>query len=289
VQAAEVSRAVAAAMSVASALGLTAEDAVVLQNSNKLAMRLLPCDVLARVAPLAQQVAQFEIELALRLAETGSPVAALEPRAAPRAYEQDGFVVTLWTYYAPLTARGGAPADYAKALGRLHAGMRKLDVATPHFTDRVEDAQQLVASRDRSPALADADRELLGSMLRSLRRTIADRGAAEQLLHGEPHPGNVLGTKGGPLFIDLETCCRGPVEFDLAHVPEEVAEHYPDADKDLLGECRALVLAMVAAWRWDAGDQYPDGRRMGRELLRTMRKGPPWPALDVAMRRLAGS
>ena len=22
----------------------------------------------------------------------------------------------------------------------------------------------------------------------------------------------------GPLFIDLETCCRGPVEFDLAHV-----------------------------------------------------------------------
>jgi len=278
----------AAAVSIASALGLTVDDMVVLQNSNKLALRLLPCDVLARVAPLAQQVARFEIELARRLAGTGSPVAALEPRVAPRAYERDGFVVTLWTYHAPVTARGVAPADYAKALERLHAGMRRLDVAAPHFTDRVADAQQLVASRDRTPALSDADRELLGSTLKSLSRTIADCGAAEQLLHGEPHPGNLLGTKNGPLFIDLETCCRGPVEFDLAHVPEAVVGHYPDADPDLLGECRALVLAMVAAWRWDAGDEFPDGRRMGRELVRTLREGPPWPTLEAVMRRPAG-
>src|SRR5216683_7954480 len=122
----------------------------------------------------------------------------------------------------------------------------------------------------------------------SLRRTIAHRGAAEQLLHGEPHPGNVLSTKDGPLFIDLETCCRGPVEFDLAHVPEEVIEHYPDADQGLLGECRVLVLAMVAAWRWDAGDQFPNGQRVARELVSTLRNGPPWPVLDVLMRRLSG-
>jgi Ser/Thr protein kinase RdoA (MazF antagonist) len=118
-------------------------------------------------------------------------------------------------------SREVSPADYANALERLHAGMRKLDVPTPHFTDRVESAQQLVASRDRTPALADADRELLGDTLRSLRRVIGERGS-EQLLHGEPHSGNVLTTKNGPLFIDLETCCRGPVEFDLAHAPEKV-------------------------------------------------------------------
>jgi hypothetical protein len=270
-------------MSIASALGLTVDDAVVLQNSNKLAVRLLPCDVLARIAPLARQVAQFEVELAQRLAETQSPVAALAPRVEPRAYERDGFVVTLWTYYSSVTPRDVAPADYAKALKRLHAGMRKLDVTTPHFTDRVAEAQQLVASRDRTPALADADRELLSSTLRSTTRTIADRGAAEQLLHGEPHPGNLLSTKNGPLFIDLETCCHGPIEFDLAHVPEEVIEHYPDVDQELLDECRVLVLAMVAAWRWDAGDRFPNGPRVARELVSTLRNGPPWPALDVLM------
>ena len=98
IQASEVPRAVAAAMSTASALDLTVDDAIVLHDSNKLALRLLPCDVLARVAHVAHQVAQLEVELAQRLADTESPVAALEPRVEPRVYERDGFVVTLWTY-----------------------------------------------------------------------------------------------------------------------------------------------------------------------------------------------
>jgi len=270
-QASEVRRAVAAAMSTTSSLDLTVDDAIVLHDSNKLTLRLLPCDVLARVAPVAEQVAQFEVELAQRLTESGSPVAALDPRVGPRVHERDGFVVTLWTYYEPATPREVWSADYANALGRLHAGMRKLDVPAPHFTDRVEQAQQLVASRDHTPALADADRELLGNTLRSLRRVIGERGGAEQLLHGEPHPGNVLTTKNGLLFIDLETCCRGPVEFDLAHAPEEVSAHYPGVNQGLLRECRILVLSMITTWRWDSGDQLPNGRQLGTEWLSQIR------------------
>ncbi|OUD03692.1 phosphotransferase enzyme family protein [Streptomyces swartbergensis] len=270
-QASEVPRAVAAAMSTASSLGLTVDDAIVLQDSNKLTLRLLPCDSLARVAPVADQVAQFEVELAQRLTESGCPVAALEPRVEPRVHERDGFVVTLWTYYESVTPQEVSPADYAHALARLHAGMRKLDVPTPRFTDRVEQARQLVANRDRTPALADTDRELLLDTLGSLGRAIGERGGAEQLLHGEPHPGNVLTTENGLLFIDLETCCRGPVEFDLAHAPEEVGEHYPDVDQDLLRECRILVLAVITTWRWDRGDQFPDGRRLGTEWLSRIR------------------
>jgi hypothetical protein len=270
-KASEVQRAVAAATSIVAALDLTVDDAIVLHNSNKLALRVLPCDVLARVAHVGHEVAQFEVDLAQRLAETDSPVAALEPRVEPRVYERDGFAVTLWTYYQPVAPQEVSPADYADALERLHSGMRKLDVTAPHFTDRVAEAQQLVASRDHTPALADDDRALLSTTLRSLRRAIGDRGAAEQLLHGEPHPGNVLSTKTGPLFIDLETCCRGPIEFDLAHVPEEVSERYPDVDHELLRECRILMLAMIAAWRWDRNDQFPNGRRMGTELLSQIR------------------
>jgi hypothetical protein len=284
-QPSEMRRALAAAMSTASALDLIVDDAIVVHDSNKLTVRLLPCDVLARVAPAAHQVAQFEVELARRLAGTGSPVAALEPRVEPRFYERDGFVVTLWTYYKPATPREVSPAGYANALERLHAGMRKLDVRTPHFTDRVDEAEQLVGSSNLTPELAGADRELLITTLRRRRQAIVGRGAAEQLLHGEPHPGNMLSTKTGLLFIDLETCCRGPVEFDLAHVPEDVSEHYADADEELLSECRILVLAMVAAWRWDPDDQFPNGQRAARELLSALREGPPWPALDVVMRR----
>lgn len=281
-QASEVPRAVAAAMSTASSLDLAVDDAIVLHDSNKLTLRLLPCDVLARVAPVAHQVAQFEVDLAQRLAESGCPVAALDPRVEPRVYERDGFVITLWTYYEPVTPREVSPADYAHALERLHAGMRTLDVPTPQFTDRVEQAQQLVANRDRTPALADADRELLGGTLRSLRRAIGERGGAEQLLHGEPHPGNVLTTNNGLLFIDLETCCRGPVEFDLAHAPEEVSEHYPGVDQDLLRECRILMLAMITTWRWDRGDQLPNGRRLGTEWLSQIRAALDRNGLDTS-------
>ncbi|MFK0159590.1 phosphotransferase enzyme family protein [Streptomyces sp. NPDC090499] len=271
-QVSEAGRAVAAAVSTAAALGLTVDDARVLHDSNKLTLRLLPCDVLARVAPAAHRVARFEIGLARRLAEAGCPVAVLEPRVEPRVHERDGFEVTLWTYYEPVAPRREVPpADYARALARLHAGMRELDVPTPHFTDRVEQAQRLVADRDRTPALAEADRELLGGTLRGLRRAVGERGAAEQLLHGEPHPGNVLSTADGLLFVDLETCCRGPVEFDLAHAPEAVGEHYPGADQELLRTCRILVLAMITAWRWDADDQLPDGRRLGAEWLARIR------------------
>jgi hypothetical protein len=83
------------------------------------------------------------------------------------------------------------------------------------------------------------------------------------------------------VFIDLETCCRGPIEFDLAHVPEDVCACYPVADHSLLVEFRRLVLAMVAAWRWDVRDQFPGGQQSGRDILGLLRDGPPWPTLDA--------
>ncbi|MEV6107329.1 phosphotransferase [Streptomyces sp. NPDC051940] len=285
VETTDVTRAIAAATSLAASLGLPADDAVVVHNSNKLALRLTPCDVLARVAFLGQEVAPFEIELAARLTEAGAPMGRLAPRVEPRVYPRDAFAVTLWTFYQPAAPRI-PPVDYAEALARLHAGMRHLDVPSPSFTDRITEAQDIIADPDRSPDLTDADRVFLSGRLASARRAIEVRGTVEQLLHGEPHPGNLLSTTNGPLFIDLETCCRGPVEFDLAHVPQTVCEHYPNVDQGLLDDCRQLVLAMLAAWRWERGDQFPHGRRFGEEFLRLLREGPPWPALDAATRRL---
>ncbi len=276
-----VARAVAAVKSLTGALDLSVNDAVVIHNSNKLALRLLPCDVFARVALVGQEVAAFEVELAQRLAATESPVAALEPRVEPRVYERDGFAMTLWTYYQAVPPDQGSPVEYAHALHRLHAGMRSVEIATPHFMERAAAAERLLTNRDATPALAEADRHLLVSTLHGARRQIRSRGAAEQLLHGEPHPGNLLSTQDGLLFIDFETCCRGPIEFDVAHVPDEVSAHYPGIDLVLLEECRRLVLAMVGAWRWDVRDEFPQGHQHGRHILTLLREGPPWPALGA--------
>ena len=275
------SSAVAAATATASALGLAVDEAIVLHASNRLAIRLLPCDVLARVAPPGHGAAQLEVDLATRLVGVDCPIAALDPRVAPRVYQRDGYTVTLWTYYEAQPSRDLAPAAYALALSRLHARLREIDLPTPHVMDRVGEAERLVAGAPPTPAFSEADRSLLATTFETATRAIRERAAAEQRLHGEPHPGNVLNTTSGPLFIDLETCCRGPVEFDLAHVPEAVSERYPDIDAALLRQCRILVLAMVAAWRLDPEDRLPRGQEALRDVLGALRAGPPYPALGA--------
>lgn len=268
----QVQAAVEAAKSVASALGLRAEDALLLHNSNRIAVRFLPCDVLARVGPARTHGADFgfELEVSRRLAASGAPCGEPDPRVAPRTYERDGFAITFWTYYEPVSPET-SPPDFAQALHRLHAGLRKMTLPTPHFTDRVAEAQSLVGDPVLTPELRAADRELLANALRTLRTAVVQRGSKEQLLHGEPHPGNLLNTRDGPLFIDLQTACRGPVEFDVAHAPDAVVAHYPNLDTELVDQCRLLKLAMVAAWRWDRNDEFPDGRPMGEDLLRQLR------------------
>ncbi len=279
----EVQRGIEAARATAYALGLRADEGVVIHNSNRIAVRLTPCDVLARVAPLAHQAgAEFEVEVGRRLAEVDCPAEKPEPRVEPRVYVRDGFAITLWNYYQAIQPQNIAPAAYAQALERYHACTRQIDLTVPHFTDRIAEAQRLVGDRALTPELDDTGRKLLGNTLRGLRRAIIDRGAPEQLLHGEPHPGNLLNTKQGLLLIDLETCCRGPVEFDIAHAPEDASEHYPGVNQDLLRECRILVLAMVTTWRWDRNDQFPNGRYLGIEGIDQIRVALNRYGMDVA-------
>ncbi len=73
-----VRRAVEAARATACELSLHVNDAVVMHNSDRIVVRLIPCNVLARIAPQAREDGlHFEAEVARRLAETDSPVGAL--------------------------------------------------------------------------------------------------------------------------------------------------------------------------------------------------------------------
>ena len=267
----ELRRAGEAGRVTASELGLQVDDVVVVHNSDRVALRLVPCDVLVRVAPSGDRAgSEFEVEVARRLADVDAPVAELDPRVAPRVHVRDGFAVSLWTYYEPVGSEI-APADYADALMRHHAALRRIELEAPHFTDRVAGALRVVNDRELSPELAGSDRELLSSTLGELSAAIGTDRTRDQLLHGEPHQDNLLDTRRGPLFIDLATCCRGPVEFDLAHAPEEVAEHYAGADHDLVHRCRAVDWAMFSAWRWRRNDQLPDRDHWRAEGLNRVR------------------
>lgn len=184
-EASHVRRAVEAAQSTARALGLPVDDAVVIHNSDRIAVRLIPCDVLARIAPHTwEDGLQFEAEVARRLAETDSPVGALEPRAEPRVYLRDTFALTLWTYYEQVGAL--APADYADALIRIYAGLRQIDLAAPHITDRVAAWAEEVDNRAQTPELPGPDRALLSNTFHRVRNVMSRWDTGDQLLHGEP-------------------------------------------------------------------------------------------------------
>lgn len=278
------SRAITAALEIARAEGLDALEARVLSNSNKAVLLLLPSAVVARVGPADQPIAAYELDLAVRLAEAGAPVVAPDPRVEPVARLRDGFEVSLWSWVDPgddPDRLPSAPAALADALAHLHAAMRAIDLPAPRFTDRVRSALDLLENPERSPRLRTPDRTLLRGTLVELRDAVGSTGR-EQLLHGEPHPGNILHSTRGPLFIDLETCCRGPVEFDLAHLPPEAAEHYRSAadadpggsalpDGAVLAQCRRLTLALATTWRFDVADAFPDGERVGEEWLAQLR------------------
>ena len=284
-ESAEAGRAVAAAMATASVLGLAVDGAVILNDSNRLVVRLTPSDTVARVTPMThhaghQMSPEREVEVVERLALTDGPVAALDARVEPDVVVRDGFRIAFWAYYEPMSSAPIPPARYAEALERLHAGLRQVVVTTPHFMDRVAAVQEDVANRDVTPDLVATDRRFLMDLLRDLSWAIVNRQAREQLLHGEPHSGNVLSTENGLLFIDFENTCRGPVEYDLGWVPAQVSDRYSGADQDLIGKCRGLVLAMVTAYRWRRDDHHPGGRKSGVEFLNVLRDGPPWPALD---------
>ncbi|MFF6781240.1 phosphotransferase [Streptomyces sp. NPDC012510] len=267
----ELRRAVEAGRATASELGLRVDDVVVLHNSDRVALRLVPCEVLARVAPSGHLAdSEFEVEVARRLADVGAPVAELDPRVDARVYVRGAFAVSLWTYYEPVGSEI-APADHADVFMRHHAALRRIDLDAPHVTDRVAMALREVSDREQSPELPDSDRELLCDTLSGLSAAIGADRAGDQLLHGEPHPGNLLNTRRGPLFVDLATCCRGPIEFDLAHTPEEVGRHYAGADPYLIHRYRALNWAMFSAWRWRRGDHMPDRDRWRGEGLNQVR------------------
>jgi aminoglycoside phosphotransferase (APT) family kinase protein len=226
----------------------------------------------ARVGPIAHQGGfEIEVEAARRLAETDSPVGELVPQIEPRVYLRDDFAISLWIYYEPVVPSGIAPADYADALMRIHAGLRRIDLVAPRFSDHVAARQRLVAAQELTPELLSVDRDLISTTLSRLSTAIISAATSEQLLHGEPHPGNVLITGSGPLFIDLATCCYGPIEYDLAFVPDEVRDHYSGTNSELIHQCSALMWAMFAAQRWSRDDQIPNRNYWRIEGLNRLR------------------
>jgi Ser/Thr protein kinase RdoA (MazF antagonist) len=139
----------------------------------------------------------------------------------------------------------------------------------PELDERLERADAAVAE---TPELDPGDRALLARTFRELRAEVRERTLGRRVLHGGAHDGNLLRTREGLRWIDLDTVCRGPLEWDLAHLPPAAAAAFPGADPDLLELMRALVGAEVAIWCWHTYGRAPEVDEAARIHLENVRR-----------------
>ena len=91
-------------------------------------------------------------------------------------------------------------------------------------------------------------------------------------LHGSPHDANWLPTAaGGPLLLDFETACVGPIEWDLAALDDETLAFFPDANRELIVTMRRMRSACVAAKCSVAPERAPELRAAAHVHLKLLR------------------
>ena len=243
---------VAAAVAAASGLGLRVDDAVVIGDGANVTVHFPPSPVVARVTvTLTRGLAALEAELAFAqgAAERGAPVV---PPADPHVHEHEGLQVTFWRFVEHRDAEAADAADVGKALRRLHAAVRDLELALVRF-DRLDEAERVASELDHP------DAPLMLAAIAAARRRLARLSFEEQPIHGDAHLRNVFITAEGPLWADLENVCRGPREYDLACTafrttvngweggPELLAGYGPH-DAQLVVELLPVVAAFLAPW-----------------------------------------
>jgi hypothetical protein len=227
------------ALTAARAHRLPTADPVVLRDLTNLIVHLRPAPVVARV-PLTLGAlrgvawARAEMDAARFLAAVGAPVAPPAPDVDPGPHEIDGLLVTFWAFvdHDPALAD---PAVAGRSLRELHEAFAAYDGELP-TCDRLDEVRRLL----EEPEL----------------RAFADRlpPLDGRPIHGDAHLRNVLWTRDGPLWSDLENVCRGPREFDLAcmlfrPLPEADAAiaGYGEHDADAVDRALVYVTLFLAA------------------------------------------
>jgi hypothetical protein len=256
--------AIKAAVELATAFGLRVEEPVLLRSTNNIVVWLRPAMVVAKVGVGHHRRLADELDAALELNLLGGPVVPPAPEVPRLVHRCRGFEVTFWRYYPQPSDLTISSRDLAEALRRLHESCRHISPAMrarlPSFLQELGAVRAALTNPSCLASLAKPDRLLL---LKTFDRLIAELRAIsepllENVIHGSPHRFNVLVADGEARFIDFETVCTGPIEWDLAHLEPEVERNYGEPRNDRLAfACRGMASVKTAVWCWgdvDRGD-----------------------------------
>lgn len=255
-------RAFEAAVALGSRLGLDVSGARILQDWNDTIVHLAPEPVVARVRTSRVEAVEpgeathaRELAIVRHALTRGAPVVPPAEDAGP--FTQDGLAVTLWRYADELSDEV-TDGEAGGALLELHRALVDFSGDLPPLSDRFDRAAAVISIPSAVPRLAPSDRAFLAERFLALRVEAESAGRSRRVLHGGPHTANLLATREGPRWIDFDTACRGPLEWDLAHLGDAAVAFFPEADAHLLGTMRKLVSADVAIWCWHTYGRAPE-------------------------------
>jgi hypothetical protein len=267
------SEATDAACRVAAAIGHPSSDPALLQETNNTVVWLRPHEIIAKVGKWSHSEASLtrEHEVAAALAADGALVARPLPGSAPTRDARTGYIVTLWERLIHDSERALDPTEIGSSLRELHHALGRFDGGLPSIDVSLDLARGVLWDDEAMKALPPADRALLRGTFARLRDEVRRYPYRQRPLHGEAHDGNLLVTPDGLRWIDFEGASMGPLEWDLAFLPESALAVFPEADEDLLSLLRTLNSARVATWcfaRWG----YPELRWHGEHHLEEVRR-----------------
>lgn len=257
VEAANVDAAFLIAADVARGFGLNVGQPMPLRSTNNAVAWLQPADVVAKVSVERNSRLGTELQVARQLCALGAPVVCPAPELPAVVHNRSGLEMTFWRYYVQPSAGEPSPERLALALTQLHAALGQfapgLKSTLPSYMEELDYVRSLLVHHAAVPALSTADRELLLNTFDKLHARLERTATLDRfiVLHGSPHSYNVLLTPAGPAFIDFETVCMGPLEWDLAHVTSEVEPFFGDRIRaDLLWSCRSMASVKAATLCW---------------------------------------
>jgi hypothetical protein len=264
-------RALAAAQAIAGRYGLDAGRPRVLQDSNHTVIHLAPAPIVAKVNTSPEEAnLAGEVEIAWFLASQGAPVVLPASLLPPGPHVEGGLEVTFWEY---CVHEPGEPS--LEMLGRSLRALHDVLASYPaplRAWDRFDGVERVLGDEHALTALDVSDRGFLRSRYRRLRAAIDGFQPPLRPLHGEPHSGNLLLSSQGPRWIDFESACLGPQEWDLTVLPDEIVDRYfSGVDWELLGVLRAMRSLVVAVWCWLDPDRAPVLRQAGTYHLALLR------------------
>jgi Ser/Thr protein kinase RdoA (MazF antagonist) len=222
-------RGLAAAAALAARLSLPAADPAALSARGNLLVHFAPAPVVARVATLTAWSRRDpfawlarEVAVAGWVAGRGGPVVPPSRVADPGPHVQDGFAISLWEFTAG-SPRRPSPAELGAALADLHLAAAGCPADLGHLTPARDQISDGLDALERASVLAPAEADALRARHELLLGRLGDAGPAI-VLHGDAHAGNLIAAADAWRWIDLEECCRGPAEWDLATMADQAGD-----------------------------------------------------------------